>query len=193
MASAAGTEEASGFRRERADARLNRARILEAARAVFATEGLACPVDEIARHAGVGPGTIYRHFPTKHALFEAIVVDGIQWLTEEARALADAEHPAAAFFGFLDRFVELSSANKCLYESLAGAGFDVKAAKASASDELKRAMEHLLRRAQSAGGVRRDVTIGDVMALITGTCMAADRYGGDARGLSRIICDGLRG
>ncbi|SRR5712692_997174 len=185
-------EAESAPRRERADARLNRGRILEAARAVFASQGLACPVDEIARRAGVGPGTIYRHFPTKHALFEAIVVDGVQRLTEDARSLAGANDPAAAFFGFLNRFVELSSTNKCLYESLSSAGIDVKAAKASASDELRGAMDQLLRRAQKAGGVRKDVTIGEVMALLTGTCLAADRYGSDVRGLSRIVCDGLR-
>ena len=61
----------------RADARRNRARVLEAARAVFAEEGLAVPLDEIAARAGVGAGTVYRHFPTKEALFEAVVTDRI--------------------------------------------------------------------------------------------------------------------
>lgn len=182
----------SAPRRERADARLNRGRILEAARSVFACEGLACPVDEIARQAGVGPGTIYRHFPTKQALFEAIVVDSVERLAGEARSLVEAADPIATFFDFLSRYVELSSSNKCLYESLSSAGVDLKAAKASASEDLRLAMDQLLHRAQAAGGVRPDVTIGDVMALLTGTCLAADRYGGDARGLSRIVCDGLR-
>jgi AcrR family transcriptional regulator len=185
-------ERADSPRRERADARLNRGRVLEAARAVFASQGLACPIDEIARRAHVGAGTIYRHFPTKNALFEAIVIDGIQRLTNEARSLVEAKDPTAAFFGFLNRFIELSSTNKCLYEALASEGVDVKAVKASVSAELKLATERLLHRAQKAGGVRRGVAVEDLMALLAGTCLAADRYGGDLRWLSRIVCDGLR-
>jgi AcrR family transcriptional regulator len=68
----------------RADARRNRARVLEAAQEAFTAEGLSVPLDEIARRAGVGAGTVYRHFPTKEALFEAVVVHRIQGLTEDA-------------------------------------------------------------------------------------------------------------
>src|SRR5260370_4133101 len=95
------TERASGLSTEtpramRADARRNRARVLEVAQAVFATEGLAVPIDEIARRAGVGAGTVYRHFPTKEALFEAIVISRVERLTEEGGSLASAEDPGPA-------------------------------------------------------------------------------------------------
>ena len=70
----------------RADARRNRARILEVAREVFASEGLAVPIDTVATRAGIGVGTVYRHFPTKEALFAAIVSDRVQALADEARA-----------------------------------------------------------------------------------------------------------
>ncbi|HWL86935.1 MAG TPA: helix-turn-helix domain-containing protein, partial [Polyangiaceae bacterium] len=90
----------------RADALRNRQRVLEVAQAVFATEGLAVPIDEIARRAGLGVGTLYRHFPTKEALFEAIVVSRVQHSIDDARALADAADPGAAFFDFLVRVVD---------------------------------------------------------------------------------------
>src|SRR5712691_4544222 len=87
----------------RADARRNRERVLDAARAAFAAQGLSVPLDEIARHAGVGPGTLYRHFPTKEALIEAVVHDRLQGLAADGAALLDAPDPGAAFFAFLGR------------------------------------------------------------------------------------------
>src|SRR5215472_3500974 len=72
----------------RADAQRNRARVLQAARRAFAAEGVSVPLDEIARRAGVGAGTVYRHFPSKEALFEAVVHDRLRQLTEEGRALS---------------------------------------------------------------------------------------------------------
>ena len=87
-----------GPRRLRADARRNRQRVLDAATAAFATEGVAVPVDEIARRAGVGAGTVYRHFPTKEALVEAIVLSRVEWLIGEARVLAGTDDPGTAFF-----------------------------------------------------------------------------------------------
>ena len=87
----------------RADARRNRNRVLEAARAAFGAEGSDVSLDEIARRAGVGPGTVYRHFATKEALFEAVVFDRIGELVEEARALLDDPDPGRAFTSFTER------------------------------------------------------------------------------------------
>ena len=87
----------------RADARRNRDRVLEAARTAFAAEGSDVPLDEIARRAGVGAGTVYRHFATKEALFEAVVFDRIGELVEEARALSDDPDPGRAFSSFVER------------------------------------------------------------------------------------------
>lgn len=87
----------------RADARRNRQRILDAARAAFAEAGRAVPLDEIAARAGVGPGTVYRHFPTKEALFQAVVAERVGDLVAEAQRLAGANDPGAAFFAFLSR------------------------------------------------------------------------------------------
>ena len=85
----------------RADAVKNRQRILEAAEAIFATEGLSVPIDTVAERAGVGVGTLYRHFPTKEALFEAIVMARLEYLLELAKAQAGAADPGDALFSFL--------------------------------------------------------------------------------------------
>ena len=176
----------------RADAQRNRARLLEVAQTVFAEQGTSASIDEIARRAGVGVGTLYRHFPTKDALFEAIVVARVEGQVEEARALLDAADSSAAFFQLVGRLIEVGARNKALTEELANAGFDVKAAAAGPSAELRRLVDALMGRAKSAGAVREDVTLGDLMALLGGTCVAALRYGGEPSRLARIICDGLR-
>src|SRR5438477_608789 len=89
---------AHGSDRElRADARRNRERVLRAAQQAFATEGLGVSLDEIARRAGVGPGTVHRHFPAKEALYLAVATDMLQQLVAEAQALAAAGDPAALF------------------------------------------------------------------------------------------------
>lgn len=179
-------------RRERADAQRNRTRILEAARDVFANQGISCQIDEIARRAGVGTGTIYRNFPTKQALLEAILVDGVHQKTAEARALTSATNPTAAFFDFLSQMITGFCAHRALSETMATAGIDVKAAKASASQEMWEAVEHLLRRAQAAGGVKEDVGISELMALVAGTCQAAAQHDANVEWLNGFVRDGLR-
>src|ERR1035441_8815003 len=97
---------ASPGRPLRADARRNRLKVLEAARAAFAAEGIAVPLDDIARRAGVGAGTVYRHFPTKEALFEAVVADQLQLLVGDAREALRADDAGEAFFGFLATVID---------------------------------------------------------------------------------------
>jgi AcrR family transcriptional regulator len=179
----------------RADARRNRVRVLEAAKAVFATDGLSAPVEEIARRAGVGVGTVYRHFPTKEALFEAILVGRFERLAEEADSLSSMSDAGAAFFGLFTRMVEEAGAKKAFADALARAGVDVKAATSTAGQELRRAVGALLTRAQRAGAVRNDVDIDQVMAVLAGACLAAEHANWD-RGLQAgalaIVFDGLR-
>lgn len=90
-------------RRVRADAARNRARVLEVAYQTFAADGLSVPVDEIARRAGVGAGTVYRHFPTKEALFQAVIADRMHRIIDKGHALLKSKHPGDALFAFLDR------------------------------------------------------------------------------------------
>jgi AcrR family transcriptional regulator len=177
----------------RADALRNRARILEAAEVVFASEGIEAPVDDIAEKAGVGVGTVYRHFPNKEKLCEAILIDRLRALIEDARAQADAEDPVAAFFGFLAHFVELGVAKRHLIDAVMGAGLDFEEAAAREKEDLREAVGVLLCRAQEAGAVRADVTPSAVVSLISATCHAAGHFE-DAPpvDLLNIVCDGLR-
>ena len=182
-------------RAPRSDARRNRERVLAAAQAAFAADGLAVPLDEIARRAGVGAGTVYRHFPTKEILFAAVVFGRLRRLVDEARSLLEADDPGEAFNAFISDMVEEGATKKDLVDALAGAGIDVDVAGAPVTQELTDAVAALLVRAQRAGAVRGDVTRADVMALLLGTALAIRHHIGDAGASDRIvavICDGLR-
>lgn len=186
-------EPIGGDRPLRADALRNRARILEAAEVVFASEGIEAPVDVIAEKAGVGVGTLYRHFPTKEKLCEAILLDRLRELTEDARALEKAEDPEAAFFGFLDHFVMLGEAKRDLIAAVMGAGLEFEMAAAPVKEDLREAVGVLLRRAQDAAAVRADVTPDAVLSLVMATCHAAGHTGPTPTcDLLAIVCDGLR-
>ncbi|HUI04114.1 MAG TPA: helix-turn-helix domain-containing protein [Acidimicrobiales bacterium] len=179
----------------RADARRNRLTILAAAEAVFAEKGASVPVDEVARRAGVGVGTLYRHFPTKEALFAAVIVHHMERLRDEARALADSDDPGGALFEFLALMAREGTSKRNLVDALSGAGIDIKDAAADTKAELEQAAGRLLARAQEAGQVRPDVTLADLVGLVMGACTAGE--GGPPAGCSSarmisVVCDGLR-
>jgi AcrR family transcriptional regulator len=177
----------------RADAQRNRARILEAAENVFAVEGIGVPVDLIAEKAGVGVGTLYRHFPTKEKLCEAVLLDRLTALTEDARALADADDPKGAFFGFLTNFVEEGAAKRDLIVAVMGAGMEHDEFSEAVKGDLNDAIGVLLQRAQAVGAVRPDVQPDAVLALLGATCQAsAHSVAAPALDLLTIVCDGLR-
>jgi AcrR family transcriptional regulator len=170
----------------RADAARNREKVLRAARDAFAESGYGVPLDEIAVRAGVGPGTVYRHFPTKEALFEAVVAARLRDLVTDARARADSSDPGAAFFGFLARVAAESAAKRDLPDAISVAG--------SLRDELNAALELLLQRAQRAGAVRADVRTPDLIVLLKGLFASlADVSDSVQRDLVfAVLADGLR-
>jgi AcrR family transcriptional regulator len=178
--------------RLRADAKRNRARVLEVAAQVFATEGVGVPIDEVARRAGLGIGTVYRHFPTKETLIAAIVQDKIARVVEQVAELASDPDPGKAFFAALDRMVELGAHKKDLVDALAGTDLDLRSAARAATAELRKVLGALLRRAQAAGAVRTGVTADDVLALLSGTMTAAARTGSSPARLFAIVAAGLR-
>lgn len=178
----------------RADARRNRARVLAVATEVFAAEGLGVPIHEIARRAGVGTGTVSRHFPTKEALYAAILLERMERLTAEADALAASEEPGEAFFRFFATLVHEGAANRGLAEALAGAGYDLDAAGVEAGYDISGRLRTLLAMAQQAGSVRSDVEYADVKALMVG-CQSHPGGSTDQAALDRIVevvCAGLR-
>jgi len=194
---AGGSDTSDAPRPMRADAQRNRARILDAAEVVFAAEGIEVPVDTIAEKAGVGVGTLYRHFPTKEKLCEAILLERLASLAEDARSQAEAADPGAAFFGFLNHMADLSAAKRDLIAAVMGAGIEFEEAAAPVKENLIQAVGVLLQRAQSAGAVRADVTADTVVSLVVGTCQAAvahaDSFPGEQLGnVLGIVCDGLR-
>jgi AcrR family transcriptional regulator len=177
----------------RADAERNRKRVVEAAVAAFATDGLSVPVAEIARRAGVGTGTVSRHFPTKESLVEAIVLERVREIVDQAKQLAVTRDPGSAFFEFFGYMVEQAAANRGLAEALGGGGFDVEATAARTGYDLDGVERALLLGAQKAGAVRPDATIADVKALIVG-CLVRERSDADPEARRRMIaiaCAGL--
>ncbi|HMG45721.1 MAG TPA: helix-turn-helix domain-containing protein [Acidimicrobiales bacterium] len=152
----------------RADAVANRARILAVAAETFDRDGLAVSLDEIARRAGLGPGTLHRHFPTKAALIDATVAERVQQLaaTVQAHARAGDDDPAAALVAALTVVVEQGAASHALADRLRRESGDIDAAVAEPAAELRRTLATLLRRAQRAGAVRPDLDTGSLDALL---------------------------
>ncbi len=179
----------------RADAVRNRQRVLDVADMVFAAEGLGVPTDEIARRAGVGPGTLYRHFPTKDTLYMAVAVKRVNESIEEARRLAETDDPAAALFDYLTSLGAQFQARKNLIEVMAAGGQSLHQAHPELARELNKAVGALLTRAQAAGEVRNDVAVTDVMNLVVGVFSAIGQLANDplaAHRLLEVVFDGLR-
>jgi AcrR family transcriptional regulator len=176
----------------RADAARNRARVLEVAYETFAAEGLSVPIDEIARRAGVGAGTVYRHFPTKEALFAAVIDDRVQSVVAAGRALMDSVGPGEALFAFLREMVTMNAIDHGLVEALAGYGIDVDTAAPGAEAIFLELLGDLLASAQRAGTARRDVGVAEVKALLV-MCKATQTYGEEVTGrVTAVIEAGLR-
>ena len=151
-----GCEMAQPDRPQRADAARNRARVLEVAYDTFAAEGLAVPIDEIARRAGVGAGTVYRHFPTKEDLFRAVVKDRIQRIVNDGRALVAGDDPGQALFTFLRSMVlEWGATDRGLADALAGLGIDVATAMPEAEGNSRGAGRVAAGRAEGRHSAKR--------------------------------------
>jgi AcrR family transcriptional regulator len=180
------TADALDARPLRADAVRNREKVLQAARQAFAESGYGVSLDEIASRAGVGPGTVYRHFPSKEALFEAVVTARITDLVSDARARADADDPGEAFFGFLARIAGEAAAKRDLPDAISVTG--------SLREDLFAALDLLLRRAQQAGAVRAGIATSDLIVLLKG--MFAGLTGSTDPAVHErvfaVLADGLR-
>ncbi len=161
----------------RSDSLRNRALIIEAAEELFGSEGLSVPIDRIAERAGLGVGTLYRHFPTKEALFEAIVLQHFETLAAEALGLLSAEDAGEALFSFLRQIVAVAAAKRDLADALIRAGIDFEATVGSLKADLDGSVLALLKRAQDQGAVKKNVAFPDVMCLVTGACMHSNQFG----------------
>jgi len=180
----------------RADAKENKEQILQTAYKIFSEKGLSVPISEIAREAGVGVGTVYRHFQTKEALFNAINISYKQKLTEQAKSLINHAEPGKAFFDFFFRVMEECFTNRAVRDSFRIGTFRVRAATSGVLLDFQLACADLLTRAQQAKAVREDIDIMDLFVLMSGLLMVVDEHEGVSNRnkfnqLLSIVCDGL--
>lgn len=175
----------------RADARRNRERILEAARGACAAHGASVQMDDVARGAGVGVGTVYRHFPTKDALIEALVAEKFRLTTENIREALEIEDPWESFAEALRRNAEVMAADAGLRDALIRLGPAARSTD-EARDELDALAGRLIARAQAAGVLRDDVSVDDIGALMAGLCTSMAHPELDWRRHLELLLDGLR-
>jgi AcrR family transcriptional regulator len=169
------TDEMETPRPLRADAERNRRALLEAATVAFCEGGLEVGVGEIAQRAGVGRGTVFRHFPTKEHLIAAIVVERINEAIARGVALLDAPDPGDALFGFIEDTVGRQRADYALIQGLGDtwlANDGIRAAHAG----LVRVLGQLLGRAQDTGQARPDIGALDVLIMVKGACEASRSF-----------------
>lgn len=181
-------------KRVRADARRNRARLLAVADEVFASQGAGASTDDIARAAGVGIGTLFRHFPTKEALLAAVFEARLRYLADQARHLSATQDPGTAFATFFRQVIGEARTKLTLVDALALEGTDVSSHVGDAKQDLNAALGQLLACAQQADAVRSDVGLSDVVALIVGTSRAVHHVDSDRHAEARlvqVVLDGL--
>ena len=181
-------------RRPRADAARNRERVLEAAKAVFSTGGPRASLETVAREAGVGIGTLYRHFPTREALFEAVYRREVEQLVELAGQLAACPAPVGALRRWLRANVEFGATKKGMAAALALAAHGSTELSAYTAEQLTGAVRRLMERASAAGELRGDVGPGDVLRLLIALCYGSDAPGwqSDVLRLLDVFVDGLQ-
>lgn len=188
--------ETTTCRPQRADARRNREKILDAAMRAFSETGLDTQMDDLARRAGVGVGTLYRHFPTKEELVRALIVHHMSALAEVARRRLEAanDDPWEAFAGFLLESAERHERERLLSQVLATQPSSWFRHAAVVETRLAERAAELLRRAQAAGAARPDASGDDIPMIMCGlsAVLEAD-WGPDAwRRYMQLMLEGLR-
>jgi AcrR family transcriptional regulator len=186
------TEESA--RRPRTDAVRNRDRVLEAAKAVFSVGGADASLEAVAKRAGVGIGTLYRHFPTREALFEAVYRREVEQLGELAEQLKSEAEPVDALRRWLRSNVEFVATKKGMVTALALAAYRPSELHAFSFDRLTKAVGALLERAVAAGEIRGDIRAEDLIRALVGMCYMHDQPGWQPTVLRLVdvFVDGLR-
>lgn len=155
-------------RKPRADAQRNRVLLLETAKAAFAEKGAGASLDEIARTAGVGTGTLYRHFPTRDALIEAVYRNETEQLAAAATRLAETEAPTAALREWLLLFVDYLATKRGMYEALNSIVGGTSELYSTSTEQIKRAIAKLIDRAVVSGDIRLDIDPLDLLRALAG-------------------------
>ncbi|MEV7197116.1 TetR/AcrR family transcriptional regulator [Streptomyces sp. NPDC093510] len=184
---------AQSARTMRADARRNYDRLLAEGRAAFAEHGTGASLEDVARRAGVGIGTLYRHFPNRHALMSAVWEDAVSDLLARSHALLDDPQPCSALVAWLRAIITHAGEYRGLSSALMSASHDDTSALARCSKPMREAGAALLARAQEAGAVRPDVSISDLLQLTNAISLAAEETPDDPELADRLLTLTLRG
>ena len=162
-------------KRLRADAERNRVRLIDAATEMFCERGLDVGVGEIAQRAGVGRGTLFRHFPSKEHLIAAVVVERINESVRRGQAALDDPDPASGLFDLIDQVIGRQQTDRALFDALADtwlANPEIRAA----HHEMMRVLDGLVRRRQAAGAIREDIGAVDVLMMLKGACESVSSF-----------------
>lgn len=184
----------AAHRRLRADAARNHKHLLQVAFETFAVEGVSVSIDKIAKCAGVGPGTIYRHFPTKHALFAAVLEMRLSRIVEYGHKLLEDDAPGEALSAFFLAAVTSQSGDLALVDAFTGDGFDVGANSPEVEGAFLGLLGELLATAQREGAAKPELNTRQIRALLVG-CRAMQRYVIDPREAARltdVVLAGIR-
>jgi AcrR family transcriptional regulator len=183
---------ASPDRPMRADARRNYERLVTAARDAFSEDGAGAHLDDIARRANVGPGTLYRHFASREALLAAVYRGDVEKLSEQARDLAAAHPPAEALHAWLRHLLEYIKSKRGLGSAVKAMLGNDHETMAICRDTLRGALHDLLGAAQKSGDIRDDVDGPMVLRLVHGVGTASESVPEEADRLLSVVFDGLR-
>jgi AcrR family transcriptional regulator len=185
-------EEEQAGRGMRADARRNSERLIEAARKVFADQGGGASLEAIAKQAGVGVGTLYRHFPKRIDVVEAVYRDDVDVLVGTAdRGLSELE-PWPALEGWLRAYVDYGRAKRTFLNELHEAFEKNPDLKSASRERIFAACDRVLERAQDAGEARTDIDGTDLMQLVSPMCMNGSLTFDQGERLLAMVLDGLR-
>jgi AcrR family transcriptional regulator len=181
-------------RKPRADAERNRQRLLEAAKASFAKSGAATSLEEVARTAGVGIGTLYRHFPTRDALVEHVYRDALERLAGDAERLTKEQPPLEALRQWLLLFVDYIATKKLMHDLLATLSGGAAALQAQTKPRLEGAITSLVDRARANGDIKDDVAPFDLLFAIGGLAYMGTGSGWEprARQMVDILIAGIK-
>ncbi len=187
-------EKETSSRKPRADSLRNREKLLVAARDVFSAGGAEASLEAVARRAGVGIGTLYRHFPTREALFQAVYSREIDQLVELAARLAAEEPPFDALRHWLHAQIRMVATKKGMLAALNPVFDGATEVFAAHQERNRRAVADLMARAVAAGAIRDDIEPADVMRAVIGMCYTRDQPGWQDTviRLVDVFLDGLR-
>jgi AcrR family transcriptional regulator len=186
-------DQVTGFaqRPKRADARRNYENLLQAAGDAFEHDGTAASLEDIARRAGVGIGTLYRHFPTRQALLEAVYIDEVEEMSAKATQLGDLD-PWEALVSWLRQFVRYAATKRALADEMLNT-IDAEAPVfVACRSAITSAGDMLLQRAQEAGEARKDTNFSDVGRMVSGIASIRTADPGQIDRILDMALDGLR-